>query len=69
MQKEKHDGQKMQVKATLVVHGLQEREKPQSDSPTVAKESLNISISLAANKGFEMVSMDIRAAFIQADTG
>ena len=40
-QKEKHDGQKTQVKARLVARGFQEVEKPQSDSPMVARESLN----------------------------
>ena len=39
-EKEKHDGQKQQTKARLVAHGFQETLKPQSDSPTVSKESL-----------------------------
>ena len=39
--KEKHDGQKTEYKAWLVARGFQDAEKPQSDSPTVVKESLN----------------------------
>ena len=34
----------------------------------MAKESLKLLIVLAANEGFEMASMDIRAAFLQART-
>ena len=40
--KEKHDGQKKKTKARLVARGFQESMKPQSDSPTVSKESLKI---------------------------
>ena len=47
--KEEHDSQKMQIKARLVLRGFQEVVKPQSDSPTVAKESLKVLIVLASN--------------------
>ena len=66
-QKEKHDGQKQQFKARLVARGFQEREQPQADAPTVAKESFKILMALAANQNFKVVSMDIRAAFLQAN--
>ena len=66
-QKERHDGQKQQFKARLVARGFQEREQPQADAPTVAKESFKILMALAANKNFKVVSMDIRAAFLQAN--
>ena len=39
-QKEKHDGQKTQFKARPIACGFQEKDKPQLDSPTLAKESL-----------------------------
>ena len=39
---------------------------PQSDSTTVAKESLKLLIAKAANNDFELASVDIRAAFLQA---
>ena len=67
-QKEKHDGQKTQVKVRLVGWGFQERDKPQSDLSTVAKESLKLLIALAANEGFKLASMDNTAAFLQART-
>ena len=67
-QKEKHDGQMTQFKARLVAQIFQEKYKLQSDSPTVAKESLKLLIVLAANEDFELASMDIRAAFLQAKT-
>ena len=66
--KEKHDGQKTELKAQLVARGFQEVYKPQSDLPTVAKKSLTLLITLAANEDFVMASMDIRAAFLQEKT-
>ena len=65
-EKEKHDGQKQNYKARLVAKGFQERDQPQSDSPTAAKESFKLLVALAANQNFRLVSMDIRAAFLQA---
>ena len=62
--KEKHDGQKKKTKARLVARGFQESMKPQSDSPTVSKESQKILLALAANNGFKIASVDIRAAFL-----
>ena len=63
--KEEPDGQKMHIKARLVLRGFQEVVKPQSDSPTVAKESLKVLIALAVNEDFLLALMDIRAAFLQ----
>ena len=40
--------------------------KPQSDSPTVSKESLKILLAIAANNGFKLASVDIRAAFLRS---
>ena len=65
-QKEKADGQKTQVKGRLVVKGFQESEKPQSDSPTMLHESLKMYFAVAANEGFKINSVDIRATFLQA---
>ena len=48
--------------------GFQELEKLQSDSPTGAKESLKLLITLAANNDFDMASVDRKAAFLQAKT-
>merc|ERR1712240_565638 len=62
-EKEKHDGQKQNHKARLVAKGFQERDQPQSDSPTAAKESFKLLVALAANQNFRVLSMDIRAAF------
>ena len=61
--KEKHDGQKEMYKARLVAQGFKEKEQPQSDSPIVAKESFKMLMAIAANEGFKVVSMDIRAVF------
>ena len=59
--KKKADGQKQKVKGRLVAE-----EKPQSDSPTLLRESLKIYFAVAANEGFKLRSIDIRAAFLQA---
>merc|ERR1712240_381469 len=67
-EKQKHDGQKKDYKARLVAKGFQELDQPQSDSPTAAKESFKLLMTLSANFNFKIVSMDIRAAFLQAKT-
>ena len=64
--KQKHDGQKQDYKVRLVAKGFQEIDQPQSDSPTAAKESFKLLMAVAANQNFKVVSMDIRAAFLQA---
>ena len=66
IQKEKADGQKSQVKGRIVAKGFQEGEKPQSDSPTLLRESLKMYFVVAANEGFKLRSIDIREAFLQA---
>ena len=53
-------------KGRLVAQGFQEKEKPQSDSPMMLRESMKLFFSVAANEGFELRSIDIRAAFLQA---
>ena len=68
MENKKHDGQKLLTKARLVARGFQETLKPLSDSPTVSKESLKISMAIAANSDFKLASVDIRAAFLQSRT-
>ena len=64
--KERADGQKTEYKGRLVARGFQEKSAPQSDSPTMRRESLKLFFSIAANKGFSLRSVDIRAAFLQA---
>ena len=64
--KEKADGQKKNVKGRLVAKGFQEKEAPQSDSPTMLRESMKMFVSVAANEDFELRKIDIRAAFLQA---
>merc|ERR1711905_65956 len=64
--KEKSDGQKCDYKGRLVARGFQEKSSPQSDSPTMRRESLKLFFALAANQSFGLRSIDIRAAFLQA---
>ena len=66
-QKEKRDGQKTDIKGRIVAKGFQEQEKPQSDSPTISRESLKTFIAVAANEQFKVCSVDITGAFLQAD--
>merc|ERR1712237_194532 len=64
--KEKEDGQKCDYKGRLVAKGFQEKSSPQADSPTMRRESLKLFFALAANQDFNLRSIDIRAAFLQA---
>ena len=64
--KEKADGQKTEYKGRLVARGFQEQLAPQSDSPTMLRESMKLFFAVAANERFKLRSMDIRAAFLQA---
>ena len=65
-QKEKHYGQKQACRVRLVVKGFQESLKPQLDSPTASKESFKMLVAVAANSGFKLASVDIRAASLQS---
>ena len=65
--KEAHDGQKKKCKGRIVARGFQKQEKPQSDSPTVLRASVKTFVAVAANEGFEICSMDITGAFLQAE--
>ena len=62
--KEKHDGQKQQVKVRLVDQGFKEELKSQSDSPTGSKDSFKLLMAIAANDNFKLASVDIRAPFL-----
>ena len=64
--KENHDGQKTACKARIVAKGFHEEEKPQADSPTAMRESVKPFLAIAANEGFELEAVDIRAAFLQS---
>lgn len=66
-EKEKQDGQKYIIKARLVVRGFQEIEKPKCDSPTALRESFRTFMSIAGNENFDLVSVDITAAFLQSE--
>ena len=53
-------------KARLVCRGFEEdSEGIRNDSPTCSKDSLRISLSIISSKGWEMNSLDVRAAFLQ----
>ena len=54
------------IKGRLVTRGFQEQESPQSDYCTIMKKSLEIQIAIAANEGFSLRSIDIKATFLQA---
>ena len=64
--KENHDGQKTACKVRIVAKGFHEEEKPQADSPTAMRESVKPFLAIAANQGFELEAVDIRAAFLQS---
>ena len=64
--KEAHDGQKTKFKARLVARRFQEQDSKLCDSPTVLRESNKLFTAVAANERFSVLSIDIRAAFLQS---
>ena len=66
-EKQAHDGQKRKVKGRLVAKGFQEEFKPQSDSPTVLRDSLKTVLVVAANEKHHIASVDITGAFLQGE--
>ena len=61
------EGQKKKCKGRIVARGFQEQEKPQSDSPAVLRALVKTFVVTAANEGFEICSIDITGAFLQAE--
>ena len=57
---------KRKVKSRFVARGFEEKDDDfLSDSPTCAKESLRIALSIIASKKWKCQSIDIKAAFLQ----
>ena len=52
----------------MIARGFQDKIKPQSDSPTVSKESFKMLMAITANNNFKLASVNIRAAFLQSRT-
>ena len=59
------DGQKAALKGRLVARTFHEQKSPQSESPTVLRDSLKFYFSVATNEGFGLRSIDIRAVLLQ----
>ena len=53
------------VKARIVARGFQDLDPVPSDSPTVAKTAMRSMISVAAFRGWQLNSTDIKSAFLQ----
>ena len=64
---QKEDGKGVPYKARLCMRGDREKGKEtiRADSPTVAKESIKIALTVAANEGFKVRSGDIKSAYLQ----
>ena len=58
---EKEDGR---IKARLCVKGCQEEVDPRSDSPTAAKDSMKMFLTITANERFKMKSLDVTLTFL-----
>ena len=65
-EKETNEGKK-KMKARLVARGFEEKEKFQSDSPTVSKEVLRSFMAILSSKRWAVNSIDIKAAFLQSE--
>lgn len=55
------------VRARLVARGFEEDASLVKDSPTAAKSTLRILVTIAASYGWTVKSTDIRSAFLQGD--
>ena len=64
---QKEDGKGVTFKARLCMCGDREKGKEtiRANSPTVAKESIEIALTVAANEGFKVRSGDIKSACLQ----
>ena len=51
----------------LVARGFQEEIQPHSGSPKILKESNKLFLEIAANKGFNTASVDVRVEFLQSE--
>ena len=58
------------LKARLCMRGDTEldAENIRADSPTTQKDTLKLALAIAANENFELVSADIKSAFLQGQT-
>lgn len=55
------------IKARLCCRGFEEdKSKIRSDSPTATKESIRFTLSVAAAKGWDVLSLDVSTAFLQS---
>ena len=61
------EGQKG-AKARLVARGFEDEDQVPSDSPTAAKSTLRTVPAIAANEGWIIETIDIKAAFLQSRT-
>ena len=66
-EKEFPDGN-IKPKSRLVIRGFEEKEKDdlQKDAPTAAKTSLRIAFGIAVDNDWDVVCIDIKAAFLQS---
>ena len=54
-----------EVRARIVARGYEEDKELSKDSPTVAKSTIRILLTLAASKSWEIQTTDIKSAFLQ----
>ena len=64
---QKYEDEKRIVKARLVAHGFQEKDRLKKDSPTASKESVRIPLFFALNRSFRIHSLDVKSAFLQGN--
>ena len=57
-----------EIRARLVARGYEETREIPKDSPTLAKSSLRIILSIATSKGWTVETTDIKSAFLQGST-
>ena len=55
------------IRARLVAKGFQEHESMRVDSPTVGKPIVRLTMAIAASKGWQIQSTDVKSAFLQGN--
>ena len=65
--KQDKDGNFLKTKARWVLRGFQDRQKndQQTDVPAASRSGFRLAIQAAANKGWNILHMDLKTAFLQ----
>ena len=64
---EKQSNGGIQYKARLVIRGFEEKNSPQSDSPTANKCVIRLFLAISNIRNFKLNALDVKRAFLQSN--